>query len=402
VLILTKIYPNREEPLSSPFNRQQFGELGRLCDVDIWATIPWFPVAKAFSRWSRAGRLFDVPKEEKIDELTVQHPRFLFLPKIGAGISGPLYAASLARAALRYRGKVDVILGSWAYPDGFAAVVLSQFLRIPAVIKLHGSDMNVVARLPGPRRGLEWALPRAERIVAVSAPLRERAIELGASPTRVDIVPNGIDRERFHPRDREAARIALDLPTDQSLLLYVGNIERHKGSVDLVRAFAALSKRRTRVALVMVGQGAALGECQKLSAELGASVSFVGPKPHREVPAWLAAADVFVLPSLDEGTPNVVLEALACGRRVVATRVGGTPDVVTSDTFGTLVPPADPSALAVALEDALSRPYDPAAVAAAFDAPDWNASARRLHASLVAACEDRAPVRESKTFARVA
>src|SRR5260370_10877374 len=138
VLILTKIFPNRVEPLSSPFNRQQFAQLARLCEVQILATIPWFPGAKAFSKWSRAGRLLDVPNEECIDGIKIKHPRFVFVPKI-PGLSGPLYAASLATTVLGYRGKVDVVLGSWAYPDGFAAVALAEMLGIPAVIKLHGS-----------------------------------------------------------------------------------------------------------------------------------------------------------------------------------------------------------------------------------------------------------------------
>jgi glycosyltransferase involved in cell wall biosynthesis len=129
-----------------------------------------------------------------------------------------------------------------------------------------------------------------------------------------------------------------------------------------------------------------MSESRNLAASLGVQVSFVGGKPHDEVPRWVAACDAFVLPSWNEGTPNVVIEALACGRRVVATRVGGTPDVVTSDTLGTLVPPRDPSALAVALEDSLSRNYDPAVVSSTLSAPDWGQSAQSLCASLAAAC----------------
>jgi teichuronic acid biosynthesis glycosyltransferase TuaC len=371
-LILTKIYPNRAEPLSAPFNRQQFGELSRLCDVEILATIPWFPWARAFSRWSRAGRLGDVPATDLIDGLVVHHPRF-----------------ALAGTALRYQGRVVVVVGSWAYPDGFAAVVLAGLLGLPAVVKLHGSDMNVVARLPGPRRCLEWALPRAERVVAVSKPLREAAIALGATPDRVDIVPNGIDRARFRPRDRGDARRTLGLPQSGSVVLYVGNIELHKGTSDLIRAFAPLARRRD-VSLIMLGDGTQVTECGKLAAELGAPVRFVGPRPHDEVPSWMAACDVLALPSWNEGTPNVVLEALACGRRVVATRVGGTPDVVSSDILGTLVPPRDPTALTNALETAVSSPYDPITVSEALDAPDWRGSARRLHDSLLAALGSRA------------
>src|ERR1700722_12682508 len=96
VLIVTKIFPNRVEPLSSPFNRQQFARLAQLCDVRVLATIPWFPGARSFSKWSRAGRLFDVPAEETIDGVEVRHPRFLFVPRVAPALSGPLYTASLA------------------------------------------------------------------------------------------------------------------------------------------------------------------------------------------------------------------------------------------------------------------------------------------------------------------
>lgn len=390
-LVLTKIFPNAVEPLSSPFNRQQFEGLARLCDVQILATIPWFPGAKAFGKWSRAGRLQDVPTNETIAGLRVRHPRFVYLPKIGAGLSGPLYVASLATTVLEYRGKADVVLGSWAYPDGFAAVVLGRLLGIPAVIKLHGSDMNVVAQLPGPRRGLKWAFPRAARVVAVSGPLRDAAIGLGAAAEQVDVVRNGIDRRRFRPMERIAARRALGIAVEGSVIVCVGNVERHKGSLDLVRAFASMPKVTggDGVALVMVGDGAAKSECEQLAAELGVDVSFVGARPHDEIPQWIAACDVFALPSWNEGMPNVVLEALACGRRVVATRVGGTPDILTSEALGILVPPRDVDALAHGLAAALATSYEPEAVSALLDAPDWSTSAEGLYASLCLAVESQ-------------
>ena len=110
VLIMTKIFPNRVEPLSSPFNRRQFAALGKLCDVEVLATIPWFPGATAFRRWSSAGRLAKVPRKDTIEGLSVRHPRTLLLPKIGHSVAGHLYAASLALSALEHRGRVDVVL----------------------------------------------------------------------------------------------------------------------------------------------------------------------------------------------------------------------------------------------------------------------------------------------------
>jgi glycosyltransferase involved in cell wall biosynthesis len=387
-LIVTKIFPNGIEPLSSPFNRRQFAALSRYCDVEVLATIPWFPGAGALSRFTPAGRLTAVPEEEQIDGLHVRHPRVAYVPKIGHAVAGPLYAASLAKSALAYRGRVDVVLGAWAYPDGFAAVALAEMLGVPAVVKLHGSDMNVVAKWPAPRRLLQWALPRAARVVAVSAPLAQSAIELGVAPERVDIVPNGVDREQFQPRDRRAARARLGLEEEAKLALYVGHVTRAKGAFDLVEAFASSAQLR-EARLAVVGDGAELAACRDLASERGLQASFPGAVPHEQSSDWLAACDLLALPSWNEGMPNVVLEALSSGRRVVATRVGGIPDVVT-EALGELTEPRDIEGLARALERVLAAPYEPAAISAALQRPDWAGSARLLYESLLSALGSRA------------
>ena len=398
VLVMTKIFPNGLEPGSSPFNRLQFGALARLCPVDILATIPWFPAAQAFKRWSPAARLGKVPAQERIDELAVRHPRFLYLPKVGHGFAGPLYAASLAPTVLRYRGRVDVLLGSWAYPDGFAAVVLARMLGVPAVVKVHGSDLNVLSEQEGPRRHMQWALPRAARVVTVSRPLADRAAALGVERDRIDIVPNGIDRERFRPRSRATARRVLGLPPDVPIVLYVGHLARAKGALDLIRAFSIARDSLGGARLVMVGDGADLTACRDLCVELGVRASLVGAVPHDRIPDWLAACDLLSLPSWNEGVPNVVLEALACGRRVVATHVGGIPDVVDRPELGLLVPPKQPEALAAALVQALQTPYDPEELSRSLGVPDWEGSAQALHRSLLAALEDRARDTLARTY----
>ncbi len=384
VLVITKIFPNSVERASSPFNRRQFAELSRLCDVEVLATIPWFPGASALRRWSAAGRLTQVPAEERIDGVRVLHPRYAFLPKIGHGIAGPLYAASLATTVLRYRNRDDVVLGAWAYPDGFAAVAAAQMLGVPCVVKLHGSDMNVVARMPGPRRALKWALPRASRVVAVSKPLAERAIELGVAPERVDLVPNGIDRDVFRPADRAEARQRLGLEQAGKLVLYVGHLKETKGVFDLLHAFRRVTAQRPDARLVLVGGGPGTAACHALARQLGVAVTFAGEQPHESVPRWFAAAGVLALPSWNEGMPNVVVEALACGRPVVASAVGGIPDVVKGDA-GALVTPRDPQGLADALLQVLSRPHDANAISAALERPDWPTSARLLYESLTRA-----------------
>ncbi len=387
VLVVTKIFPNSLEPLSAPFNRQQFAALARRpgCEVEILATIPWFPGARAFSRWSSAGRLGGVPRRETIAGLAVEHPRYFYVPKVGHAISGGLYAASLLPAALARRGRHDVVLGSWAYPDGAAAVILARLLGIPAVVKLHGSDMNVIAEMPGPRRAMRALLPRAARVVAVSRGLGEAAERLGVPKDRIDLVQNGVDSSLFFPRPRAEARAALGLAADRRWLLYVGRLEKTKGVVDLLAAFGRLAAQHPEVSLALVGDGGARAECAALAAPHGDRVVFAGPQPLEQVPVWMAACDVLTLPSWNEGTPNVLLEALACGRRVVATAVGGCPDVVSSPALGSLVAARDVAALAGALAAAACASYDPGAVAEAGARGGWDDSAARLHASLARA-----------------
>lgn len=389
VLVVTKIFPNALEPASSPFNRQQFAALSRLCDVEVLATIPWFPGARAAARWSPAGRLTGVPRSERIDGLDVAHPRYLFVPRVAPGANGLLYAGSIAPEVLRRRGTVDVLLGSWAYPDGFAIVLLGRALGLPTVVKLHGSDMNVVAEMPGPARALRWALPRADRVVAVSRPLAERAAACGVPRERIALVENGVDTRLFHVRDRAASRERLGLSAGGRLVLFVGRLEREKGAVDLLRAFARVAPSREDLTLAMVGGGRAEAECRALAAPLGDRVRLVGPRPLEEVAVWMGACDVLVLPSWNEGTPNVVIEALASGRRVVATRVGGIPDLLSDAALGELVPARDDEALGAAIARVAATDYAPDRVAALAGRGDWAWSAARLHEVLLAAAASR-------------
>ncbi|HUS64260.1 MAG TPA: glycosyltransferase family 4 protein [Kofleriaceae bacterium] len=389
VLIITKIFPNALEPLSSPFNRQQFAALGRLCDVEVLASIPWFPGAGAFGKWSPAGRLTGVPRTDTIDGLAVKHPRFLFVPRYGVGLSGLLYAASLLPHVAAYRGRVDVVLGSWAYPDGAAAVALAALLGVPSVVKLHGSDINVVAKMPGPRRQLRLLLPRAGRVVAVSRALADEVVALGVPKERVAVVANGVDPELFHPRERAASRQALGRPADGKLIVYVGRLERQKGVLDLLDAFAELAPRRPDLRLALIGDGAARGDCEAAAGRIGAQVHIAGARPLAEVPLWMGASDLVTLPSWNEGTPNVLLEALACGRPAVATRVGGIPDVIDAPELGRLVPAKDPNALAEALERVAYGTYDGGRIALAGARGGWADSAARLLGVLTDATENR-------------
>src|SRR5262249_36781248 len=181
---------------------------------------------------------------------------------------------------------------------------------------------------------------------------------------RVVVQHNGVDGTEFQIRDKAEARARLKLHPDRPMILYVGNVKTEKGVGELVEAMARLTRRlgRKDVELCVVGSGEILDKLKARTLELGLgpNIRFAGRQLHTEIPHWMSACDVFCLPSYAEGCPNVILEALASGRPVVASRVGGIPELLT-DKNGGMTPAGDAEALADGLAAALARSWDPEA-----------------------------------------
>jgi glycosyltransferase involved in cell wall biosynthesis len=383
VVVVTKIFPSSLEPLSSPFNRQQIGELARRCDVEVLEAIPHVPLARALSVPERAARLAALPRHERVHGIDVTYVRQLYVPRLGLPVAVPLYLASLLPHRERLRA-ADVVLATWAYPDGCAAVLAARALGKPCVVKVHGADVNVVLQRRAPQRVAARVLPLADAVVSVSRPLGEELVRLGVPRERVHVVANGVDSSLFFPRDRDEARRELGLPEDARVVLFVGRLEPQKGLRELLDAFHRVRARVPRSVLVLVGDGVGAEEARARAAAWPEGVvRVVGSRPHAEIATWLGACDVFALPSWAEGTPNVVLEALASGRPVVGTKVGGIPDVLGDERAGILVPPRDASALADALVSALHATWDENIVRAC-GPRSWRESAGALYEVLEA------------------
>lgn len=380
VLVVTRIFPNRIEPLACPFQRKQLAALSRMADVSVLAVVPYVPGASLLGDRMRVGRLRRVPSEDTIDGLRVEHPRAPYVPLAGplfGGINAPLYLAGLLPRIGALRGRFDVVLGAFLHPDAWAAAKLAVALGLPYVVKAHGTDVNVLAHWPSVRPFVRSALRNARIAVGVSRPMLDSLVALGAPSDRVVLVRNGVDRSLFRPGDRASARRALGLEIDKKLVVYVGRLEPAKGLYELAEAFSDLERKRPGFArLAFVGEGS-------MRVPLAEKKSFLlaGARPPEEVASWLSAADALVLPSHDEGTPNVVLEALAAGRPVVATRVGGIPDVVTPNETGLLVPPRDPNSLGRAIEEVLERSWNEEEIVRAAP-PGWDRSAEMLLGAL--------------------
>ncbi len=369
VLALTSLYPNPYRPDLAAFNRQQLAALARLCHLDLVAPIP---LGQALAWPPRR------PAPLPAEAFRVRRPWFCYLPGLKRSWHGRAYLRSVwpALKKLARASRPQVLLATWLFPDAWAGLMASRRLGLPLVVKLHGSDLHALRadrdRLPY----LRQTLHQAQAVVAVSPSLAQAAMDLGAPPARVHLVPNGVDQELFRPADRAAARQELGLPAQGPLLLYLGWLVPVKGPEVALKALALVPGAH----LVLVGDGPLRPALQALAHELGLGqrVTWAGAQPHARVARYLAAADALVLPSLSEGEPNAVLEALSAGRPVVASAVGGVPGLVTEGLQGALAPPGDAPALAAALTRVLGRSWPEADLAAAVAGRSWDASARAL------------------------
>jgi teichuronic acid biosynthesis glycosyltransferase TuaC len=365
LLWLTTLFPNPYRPGQATYALQAHGELSKLCSLNLVAPVFWIDRLGG----SRDHTDYAAPPG-------VVHPVYYYPPRMLRNLHGWCLYRSAWSALQRQSSTLQpqVLLASFVYPDGYAGMLAAQRLGLPLVLQARGSDLMLLGDNPQRRPLIQRALKAAAQIITVSQALAHKAVELGANPDRVHHVPNGVDQDRFQPRDRTQARQELELDEPGPYLLFVGNMVPVKG---LKHLFSALSQI-PRAKLIMVGSGPLRPALEVQARELGIDerIIWAGNQGHERIPLYMAACDCLVLPSLSEGEPNVVLEALSCGRPVVASRVGGVPQMIQPGVNGYMSQPGDPESLASALKQALEQNWNPAEVAQTVSQRSWAASAR--------------------------
>jgi glycosyltransferase involved in cell wall biosynthesis len=267
----------------------------------------------------------------------------------------PAIAVSLRRAIARRltRETYDVVHAHWVLPNGWAASSVAGRAGIPVVVTLHGSDVAMAERHRLFANVARRTFARVAAVTATSEHLRRRAVDLGADPRNTTTTYIGVDADLFAPRPAGAAmRQLLGAQAGDLLVVAVGRLARVKGFEYLIEA----ASRVDRVALAVIGDGELRPELERLVRASPARVVLTGGMPRDRVAEALVAADVVVVPSVVDNrgrvdaTTSTALEALASGRPLIATDVGGIPEVVRDGENGLLVPEKDPAALAAAIE----------------------------------------------------
>lgn len=337
LLTFSTLYPSSVRPGHGIFVETRLRELVSSGKVEsrVIAPVPWF--FSAHSRFGEYARMARTPARETRNGFDVQYPRYFLPPKIGMNVA-PFTLAFGARPAVQRlldEGyDFDAIDAHYYYPDGVAAALLARHFNKPFAVTARGSDINLIASYAIPRRLMRWASTRALASIGVSAALTEAMRDMGMPAPSLRTMPNGVDLDLFRIHPQINARTELGWPQTPTLLS-VGNLVENKGHHIAIESLVQLPEFR----LVISGEGPQRQALEQLAAQLDVSsrLKFLGRVDQTQLAICYSAADILVLPSSREGWPNVLLESMACGTPVVATRVGGIPEIVNSASGGQLI-----------------------------------------------------------------
>lgn len=379
IVSVCRTLPTPDDPSSGVFVLNRLRAMSASADVVAVQPIPYFPGVKPLPDWTR--------RERHLDGLRVIHAPMLYVPGVLKSADGLWLARAVSAVIERLHADspLDAIDAHFGYPEGVGCARVARKLGVPYFVTVRGVENEYVARPPIAGQML-GALRGAAGCISVSHSLRDVIVRHGVDPSRVKVVHNAIDSSVFRTGDRDAARRAVGVPAEVPLIVSVGHLVSRKRHHVLVDAFARIVKSRPDARLAIIGARAFErrypDDLIALAARLGIghAVRLVGNIPPLQVADWLRAADVFALATAREGCCNAVLEALACGVPVVTTGAGDNAHFVENGTNGAIVPVDDAESLAAAIDAALGRAWDRAAIAArlAREVGDWSAVAGRV------------------------
>ena len=344
MVVVTKNYPSGPSPNVGTFVQalaEQFSRAG----MDVTVIAP-----QRIPPWTSNHADGSGTQDHDRRQLTVLRPRFWsFSNKVVAKRystfrwTSASFSRSVVRAARRIDRPPSLVYAHFLFPAGGASLRLSHRWDVPAAVALGEGSLPYYETHLNIQR-IRETIHQFAGIICVSQENRAYCVERMHVPDeRITVLPNSADTTQFYPRDRKSMRTKHGLPAERPIVAFVGHFNEHKGPRRVMEAIRPLPE----VGAVFLGDGPQTPQ--------GDQVLFAGKVPHSEVPEWLSAADLFVLPTVAEASSNAIIEALACGLPVVSSDIPSVRAMV-GDGAATLVNPMDEGGLRSAVEDALGSP----------------------------------------------
>ena len=307
---------------------------------------------------SRKNRQIDTSnKPENINIITV--PLYYWPTDAGYKKLGMKHYNKTKKIIKRYDIEFDIIHAHYTYSAGFVGYMLKKIYKTPLVITGHGYDVYQL-----PFKNNEWRekittiLRYADRIFTNSIRNKSLIKKIGVN-TKIQISPTGVNDELFFPVNTLECRKKLNLPNEKKILVSVGSFVEVKGQKYLIDAIKEILIYRNDILCILVGGGRLERDLRKRIKKLGLSkyIKLIDKQKQHKIPLWINSSDIFVLPSLNEGMPDSMFEALACGKPFVGTKVGGIPEVINNE-IGLLVEPGSVQDLTEKIMEALNKEWD--------------------------------------------
>lgn len=339
--MLTTSFPAHKQGFQSIFILEIANSIAKK-GIDVDVVTPYFKASKK-------------KKKEKIRKINVHRFKY-FLPtslqvlREGGGIPSNLRRSWFARLqlpfflftyflkGLKISKKCDIIHSQWSL-SGLVGVFIKKITKKPLLVTVRGSDLNMSLKNPIFKRIIKFVFKNADKITTVGENLKKSILSLGISKEKVALTLNGVNTDLFKKRDKNKIRKKIGLHQTKKIILLVGWLVKEKGIGYLINSIPNLENKNIQLLLIGEGNDKKLFKKQIALLKLKNNVFFLGTKSQEELVPYYNAADIFALPSLSEGRPNTILEAMASETPIISTSVGGIPELIINNKTGILIKP---------------------------------------------------------------
>lgn len=313
-----------------------------------------------FRRRAKYSKRYSIDLTDKPDNVEIFTVPFFYLPFKNIYLkAGKRHASKALEVIEKNNLKFDLIHAHFAWSAGYAAVKIKEKYNKPLVITGHGYDIyKLPLRSEKFKNEIVKVFNSADQVLTVSDENNEHLKGMGVK--NVKVFPNGYATNIFYYKNKQECREKLQLPINKKIILTIGNLEEVKGYEYLIKALEMVRQKDSNFLCLHIGAGSLEGRLRKTVKEKGleSHIQFLGRQPHNELIDYFGASDFFVSSSLAEGNPTVMFESLGCGKPFIGTKVGGVPEIISSEDYGLLCDSGDEKALAENILKALDKDWN--------------------------------------------